>query len=125
MKNTIESLRYLTNAKEILSTKANKEDGYYQDKKYVKLAGHAAYSGVLVALDEALNRPKKVRVSVDWYQKELAMRDKKVLNYFNEVYQYFHLVMGYDGFGKEKTATDTFEVALKIIEWSESKTVLS
>lgn len=125
MKTTIESLRYLNNAKEILSTKANKEDGYYQDKKYIKLAGHAAYSGVLVALDEALSKPKKGRVSVDWYQKEIAKRDKKVLNYFNEIYEQFHLVMGYDGFGKEKTVNDTFEVANKIIEWAESKMAIA
>ena len=121
MNNIAEAYRYLENAKEILSTKAQKEDGYYQDKKYVKLAGHAAYSGVLVALDHALERPKKGRVSVEWYKENIAKLDKKMLNYFNEVYEVMHLVMGYDGFGKEKIIKDGFESAEKIIKWVENK----
>jgi len=43
-----------------LSEKAGKEDGYYQDTKYVKLAGHAAYAGILVALDAYLRRKRRV-----------------------------------------------------------------
>lgn len=61
----IEAKRYLANAKEILREKAGKEDGFYQDRKYVKLAGHAAYSGVLVAIDGLLRVKKKGRKSVD------------------------------------------------------------
>ena len=55
-----EAQRYLDNAKEILSEKAGKEDGYYQDTKYVKLAGHAAYAVILVALDAYLGRKRRV-----------------------------------------------------------------
>lgn len=121
MNQTLEPIRYLNNAKDILSNHAKKEDGYYQDKKYIKLAGHAAYSGVLVALDEAFNIPKKGRVSVDWYRQEIIKHDKKILNYFNEVYEQLHLVMGYDCFGKEKTIKEVFEVAEKIIEWTQEK----
>jgi len=43
MKHITEAHRYLDNAKEILSTKAQKEDGFYQDRKYVKMAGNTAY----------------------------------------------------------------------------------
>jgi len=43
-----------------LSEKAGKEDGYYQDTKYVKLAGHAAYAVILVALDAYLGRKRRV-----------------------------------------------------------------
>ena len=50
-----EAKRYLANAREILNDKGQKEDGLYQDIKYVKMAGHTAYAGVLVALDELLN----------------------------------------------------------------------
>ncbi|TAF71986.1 MAG: hypothetical protein EAZ53_17190 [Bacteroidetes bacterium] len=124
MKNTIaEAQRYIDNAKEILSTKANKEDGYYQDKKYIKLAGHAAYSGVLVALDTILASKEKGRKSVDWYKSELAKIDKKVLNYFDTTYQIFHLVMGYDGHGKAKLAQEGFEDADKLIRWVETKII--
>jgi hypothetical protein len=45
-----EATRYMDNAKECLK-KAKKEDDYYHDKKYVKMACGAAYSGVLIALD--------------------------------------------------------------------------
>lgn len=54
-----EAKRYLDNAHEILRDKAHKEDGIYQDTKYVKLAGHAAYAGVLVALDGILGKKGK------------------------------------------------------------------
>ncbi len=67
MKHIIEAHRYLENAKEILIDKAQKEDGYYKDKKYVKLAGHAAYTGILVALDAYFGIKSKGRKSVDRY----------------------------------------------------------
>jgi len=42
-----EAERYLLNARQILSEKAEKEGDYYNDSKYVKLAGNTAWSGVL------------------------------------------------------------------------------
>ena len=45
-----EATRYMDNAKECL-IKARKENGYYQDQKYVRMACGTAYSGLLVALD--------------------------------------------------------------------------
>jgi len=39
-----EAIRYMNNARECL-TKAKKEDGYYQDQKYVRMACGTAYSG--------------------------------------------------------------------------------
>ena len=81
MKNQLsEAQRYIENAKGILSSKATKEAGYYQDKKYIKLACHVAYSGVLVALDSSLSTKEKGTKSVDWYKSELTKIDKKVLN---------------------------------------------
>lgn len=112
--------RYLENAKEILSTKAKKEDGFYKDKKYIKMAGHTAYTGVLVALDSVLPN-KKGRKSIDWYKLELAKVDKKILNQLDSVYEILHLMMGYDGFGKEAYIKDGFNDASKIIEWVETK----
>ena len=51
MKHITEAYRYLDNAKEILREKAQKEDRYYKDAKYVKMAGNTAYNGVFVALN--------------------------------------------------------------------------
>ena len=57
MSNIIEKARrYVDNVRELLRDKAHKEDGYYQDTKYVKIAGHTAYAGILVALDEFLEK---------------------------------------------------------------------
>ena len=54
-----EAKRHIDNAKDFLRNQARKEDGLYQDKKYVKIAGHTAYTGILVALDELLGEKKK------------------------------------------------------------------
>ena len=116
-----EAHRYIDNAKQILREKAKKEDGYYKDKKYVKLAGHAAYSGILVALDGYFGIKKKGRKNVDWYQNELAKVDKKVLNAFNTAYEVLHLSMGYDGMPSVKVSTAGLEEAETIINWIETK----
>ena len=121
MKNIEEAHRYIDNAKEILRDKAQKEDGYYKDKKYVKLAGHAAYSAVLEALDGIFGLRKKGRKSVEWYQEELSKMDKKVLNAFNVVYNKLHLSMAYDGNLSVDIANIGFKEAEKIINWVEMK----
>jgi len=121
MKHIIEAHRYLENAKEILRDKAKKEEGLYLDKKYVKLAGHAAYTGILVALDGLFGIKKKGRKSVDWYQEELSKVDKKVLNRFNSAYEVLHLSMGYDGASNAKVAIAGIEDAEQIINWVETK----
>ncbi len=123
MNNIAEANRHLANAKEILSTKAKKEDGHYQDKKYIKMAGHTAYTGVLVALDQVLIKPKKGRKSVDWYKEELRKLDKKLLNNFNNVYELLHLLMGYDGHGDEKVVKIGFDSAEKVIAWAELRSL--
>jgi len=121
MKHITEAHRYINNAKEMLRDKAKKEEGLYIDKKYVKLAGHAAYTGVLVALDGLFGVKKKGRKTVDWYQEELSKIDKKVLHRFNSAYEVLHLSMGYDGASNAKVATAGIEDAEKIINWVEAK----
>jgi len=49
-----EAERYIQNARQLLSEKAGKNGGYYTDKKYIKMAGHKAWCGVLIALDAVL-----------------------------------------------------------------------
>jgi hypothetical protein len=122
--NTIinEAKRYIDNAKEILREKANKEDGFYQDSKYVKMAGHTAYSGVLVALDYYFGKKTKGRKSVDWYKEHLRKEDKKTLNYFIAAYDTLHLALGYDGNPSAKIANTGLEYAEQIIDWVEMKT---
>ena len=122
MNTILEAKRYLDNARELLSEKANKEDGYYQDTKYVKLAGHAAYAGVLVALDAYLGKKTKGRKHVDWYKEQLSGLDKKLLNSFVAAYDTLHLSMSYDGNPNAKVAKAGLEDAESIISWVENRT---
>jgi hypothetical protein len=94
-----EAERYLQNAKQLLSENAGKEGNYYSDRKYVKLAGHAAWSAVLVALDGAFNvkKSKRSRVSIDDYINAVGKIDKKMPRYLSNAYDTLHLSLGYDG----------------------------
>ena len=121
MKHIIEAHRYLDNAKEILREKAQKEDRYYKDAKYVKMAGNTAYNGVLVALDGLFGIKKKGRKSVDWYQEELGKVDKKILTSFKSAYNMLHLLMGYDGELNVDAALLGLREAETIINWVETK----
>ena len=89
--------RYVDNARQTLSQKVEKEDGYYKDPKYVKTVGHQAYTGVLVALGGIIPALKKGRKSEEWYRKNLAAMDWKLLDNFNDAHNSSHLVMRYDG----------------------------
>jgi len=122
MNTILEARRYLDNARKILSEKANKEDGYYQDTKYVKLAGHAAYAGVLVALDTYLGKKSKGRKHLDWYKEQLLGLDKKLLTSFVSAYDILHLSMSYDGNPNAKVAKAGLEDADYIISWIEKRT---
>jgi len=116
-----EAKRYLDNAREILREKARKEDGYYQDSKYVKMAGHTAYAGVLVALDGLLGKKTKGRKDVEWYKQQLAKLDKKLLNSFVGVYDTLHLSMSYDGNPLASVANAGLQEAEQIINWVETR----
>ena len=63
-----EARRYISNAKDILKKKAKKEDGYYQDKKYIRMAGNTAYNGVLEALDALITEKLKGRKTCKFQQ---------------------------------------------------------
>ena len=116
-----EAIRYMDNAKECLK-KAKKEDNYYNDTKYVKMACGTAYSGVLVALDgfltlKGIPKPQgKLRKSIEYYQSNITAIDKKMLNYLNSAYEILHLWGYYDGITKVSVVKDGFDEAYKIIE---------
>ena len=116
-----EAMRFMNNAKECLQ-KAKKEDRFYHDTKYVKMACGTAYSGVLVALDgyltlKGIEKPKKkLRKSIEYYQENLAKLDKKLLSYVNSAYQILHLMGYYDGVLNADVIKAGFEDAYTIIE---------
>jgi hypothetical protein len=117
-----EAKRYVNNAKELLREKAVKENGVYQDRKYVRLAGHSAYLGVLVALDGLFEVKKGKRKSVEWYQEQLRKIDRKLLDSFNAAYDTLHLAMGYDGNISAGVSAVGITTAESIINWVETRT---
>jgi hypothetical protein len=123
MDNTVEEARrYLNNAKDLLREKAGKDNGVYQDRKYVRLAGHSAYLGVLVALDGLFEVRKGKRRSVEWYQEQFRKTDRKLLDSFNAAYDTLHLAMGYDGNISAGVSADGITTAENIINWVETRT---
>ena len=116
-----EAMRYMDNANECLKN-AKKEDDYYNDPKYVKMACGTAYNGLLIALDgflilKGIEKPKgKLRKSIEYYQSNIATIDKKMLNSLNSAYKVLHLWGYYDGIEKVTIVKDGFDEAYKIIE---------
>jgi hypothetical protein len=99
-----ESLRYLNNAKEILST-IPIEDSTYTDLKQVREAFGIAYLAVLEAINEYLIKngftKKELPKSVDEYrkalQKYLTVHDGKLLREFEKLYDMLHIAGYYGG----------------------------
>ncbi len=112
--------KYIENAKNILEEKAKREGNYYKYRKYVRMAGHIAWPGVLLALDylmEKYNVKFKGRMDVNKYSEFISKINKKILKDFNSAYEYLHLFMGYDGNLHINTSKTGLELAKKIIDW--------
>jgi hypothetical protein len=117
-----EAERYITNAKQLLSEKAGKDGDYYTDKKYIKMAGHTAWCGVLVALDAALKLKeglkKGQRPDIKDYQEAVAKVDKKMPRMLMNSYETLHKTLGYDGNLSYKIVQYGLEEAQDIIYWA-------
>ncbi|GHU69407.1 hypothetical protein FACS189413_08310 [Bacteroidia bacterium] len=123
LKNPIqEAERYLKNAGQILSEKAEKEGNYYNDSKYVKMAGNTAWNGVLVALDGALGVRRKLkkgqRPDVDDYRDALYAKDNKMKRVFISAYETLHKSLGYDGNPNYKVVQSGMEDGRLLISWA-------
>lgn len=119
-----EARRHINNAREILREYSKKEDGFYTDSKYVAMAGHSVYRGVLIALNELMKQHgilKKTRKHVDDYRDFITKIDRKILNYFNTAYNILHLDMEYDGIGNYEIVKAGIKCAEEIIDWVEKK----
>lgn len=112
-----EAIRYQENAKKLILDNENIEDGYYDDSKYIKMAGHAMWTGCLVALTYALNLKTKGRKDIKDFQDAAAKRSKKLLNYVTSGYLTMHLNLGYDGDKRVSTMKEGRRLADEIIEW--------
>jgi uncharacterized protein (UPF0332 family) len=117
-----EAIRYISNASEILRTKAQKKEKYYEDEKYVKMACATAYNGVLLATEAYLEmkglpieKKKWARMNVKDYRDRLAKLDRSVLRSFNTAYEILHLVGYYEGETKASIILGGIDAAIDII----------
>ena len=98
-----EAMRYIANAKGYLQKAGMDNNGWYKDKKYVRTACGTAYSGALEALKTylKLKNPEvlktKERKDIDFYRKNLAKDNKKMLNTLNSAYSILHIYGYYEG----------------------------
>ncbi|MDR2684781.1 MAG: DUF5618 family protein [Prevotellaceae bacterium] len=117
-----EAERYLQNARQILSEKAEKDGNYYNDSKYVKAAGNFAWNGVLVALDAVTdvrkNLKKGQRLDFKDYQNAVSQKDKKMNMPLLAAYETLHKALGYDGNPRYKIVQDGLEQGQYIIDWA-------
>jgi hypothetical protein len=117
-----EAERYLENAREILSEKAGKDGDYYNDKKYVKMAGDTAWKGVLVALnavtDVCQKQKKGRRISIEDYQDAIYRKDRKMIKPLQSAYEVLHLLLGYDGNLNYKIVQQGLVLGKNMITWA-------
>ncbi|MCL2597587.1 MAG: DUF5618 family protein [Paludibacter sp.] len=120
-----EAERYLANARQILSEKAGKDGNYYDDPKYVKMAGNTAWNGVLVALDGVLNVKDNLKSgqSPEFkdYQNAVAKRDKKMTRPLLYAYESLHKILGYEGNLRYKIVQDSIEQGKEIVSWADKQ----
>ena len=118
-----EAERYLLNARQILSEKAEKDGDYYNDNKYVRMAGNTAWNGVLIALDAVLNirssMKKGQRPDFNDYQAAIAQKDSKMPRVLVNAYDLLHKSLGYDGITRYKVVQDSLDQAKIIIDWAD------
>ncbi|QRR02527.1 DUF5618 family protein [Dyadobacter sandarakinus] len=110
--------RYLSNAREILSTKADKAGNEYRDIKYVQMASGTAYNAALMIADEYLKRKEGARFvkpkSIEEYRDRLRKHNKTMLSYLNEAYDTLHLAGYYHGTPSVRTIREGLDVTQKM-----------
>jgi len=120
-----EAERYLQNARQILSEKAEKDGDYYNDTKYVKMAGNTAWNGVLVALDAVLpvraNLKKNQRLDFKDYEEAIAKKDNKMTHPLLNAYEMLHKSLGYDGITDYKIVQLSLDKAKIILDWADKQ----
>lgn len=115
-----EAYRYVDNAKTLLGEKAKKNNGIYQDEKYVRMAGDTAWKGVLIAVTYWL-KAKKIefnknnRPDVDWYIMEISKINMKLKENFRSAYNILHKSMGYDGEKRATIVSEGINLSLEVI----------
>ena len=114
-----EARRYIANAKKVLLENTEIEGKFYDDPKYVKMAGNTAWNGVLVAMEAVFAIKSKGRHEIKNYIEEAAKIDGKVKSIIQNAYFILHRSLGYDGVLSTTIVKEGFADAKTIIDWCE------
>lgn len=115
-----EAQRYVDNAKQILKENGEYDKSLrrYNDRKYVKSAGHFLWTGMLVLLDSLF--PVKTKQcphpDIKDYKAAVALRDRKLLALVSDGYATMHIAMGYDGNQSKTVCDEGFRLANEILK---------
>ena len=120
-KNPIEEARrYVDNAKKALVEHGDYNPDYrrYEDRKYVRAAGHYLWHAVLIAIDAVfqVRKDRRTRVDIETYREAVSKRDKKLLSWMNDGYNVMHLSMDYDGTQAKDICDAGFRLTNAIID---------
>ncbi len=110
-----EAMRYVENAKECLK-KAGKDGAYYDDPKYVKMAGNTLWNAVLISLEKRY--PMHGRPDIIRYREIIGKESRTRLKQLNAAYTACHLNMGYDGDLRVTNAKDALALTKELIAWA-------
>jgi len=115
-----EARRYVENAHDIIKNNEtyDPDTRSYDDKKYVRLAGHCLWHAVMLALDSVfqVRKDRRTRIDIDAYREAVRKRDRKLLTFLNNSYQVLHLDMGYDGILVKSSCDEGFRITNDIID---------
>ncbi len=115
-----EARRYVDNARNTLRNNESYDPDTrsYNDRKYVRAAGHYLWHAVMLALDSVfpVRADRRTRVDIDAYREAVRKRDRKLLDLLNNSYQILHLHMGYDGVLAKATCDEGFRITNDIID---------
>ena len=120
-----EALRYMDNAREILSEKAGKNGAKYSDPKYVKMAANTAWGGVLIALDAALhvsdNLKPNQRVDIKDFFAASSKIDRGLAQDIKDAYDLLNKTLDYDGILNYSVVQESLKCGEILIKWCETR----
>ena len=108
--------KILIKAKRILAENAGRDGNFYNNKKYVRMAGKTAWEGVMIGLSECLKIQDKSNLKV--YQKILA-QNPYYLKLFDKAYETLCWTLGGDGNFDVAIVEEGIRVARELINWSD------
>ena len=118
-----EAERYLENSRQILSEKAGKDGNYYNDPKYVRMAGRVAWQGVRAALDglPEVKAKREVRRQVRFedYMEAVTQCDPKMSKPLFYTHETLQKVLIGDGNLSCGMVESGMNQAKEVIDWAD------